>query len=101
MIVLKNIEQALVIERPFDKVLRIVDNKWAIVMSAYDNGTFAEPSLCYLDNGVIYFYPANVSELGAYYKYVMQYVRDKRYVRNITKAYLIVKEIKSADTPRD
>jgi len=51
-----NIEQALKADRPTDKIIKILNNKFAIVQSAFTNGTFDVPSLCGLDNGKVYFY---------------------------------------------
>lgn len=52
----KNIEEALKSDRPNDKVVRIINNKFALVQSAFTNGQFDDTSLCGLDNGTIYFY---------------------------------------------
>jgi hypothetical protein len=40
----KNIEEALKVERPTDKVIKILSNKFAIVKSMYTDGTFETSS---------------------------------------------------------
>ena len=40
----KNIEEALKIERPTDKVLKILSNKFAIVKMMYEDGTYTRQS---------------------------------------------------------
>lgn len=91
----KNIEQALIINRPDDKIVKILNNKYAIVNAAFDNGTFDKDVICFLSNGTVYFYPALVSEFNQWFKYVLN-IRsrtDKRYFRNITKAYILINNL--------
>jgi hypothetical protein len=52
-----NISEALKTQRPNDRVIKILSNKFAIVQSIYDNGSFEDlHSLCGLDNGTVFFY---------------------------------------------
>lgn len=51
----KNIAIALKNERPTDKVVKILDNKFAIVKSIYTNGKFSEHSyIMFLDECTVY-----------------------------------------------
>jgi hypothetical protein len=52
----KNIVNALNKQRPNDKILKVLSNKFAVVKPAYINGNFDEPQVCGLHNGIIYFY---------------------------------------------
>lgn len=53
----KNIIDALKNQRPGDKIIKILSNKFAIVQSSYTDGTFDDDdSVCGLHNGTIYFY---------------------------------------------
>lgn len=53
----KNISEALKAERPNDVIVKILNNKFAIVKCAYENGKIEiESSICSLDNNKIYFH---------------------------------------------
>lgn len=53
----KTILEALESERPNDKIIKTLSNKFAIVQSVYENGTYEDcHSIAGLDNGTIYFY---------------------------------------------
>ena len=54
----KNITDALKNQRPNDKVIKILSNKFAIVKSSFTDGTFDKPKICGLHNGIVYFYGA-------------------------------------------
>lgn len=51
----KDIKTALESERPNDKIVKILSNKFAIVQSMYENGKFAEISICGLEDQKIFF----------------------------------------------
>ena len=51
-----NIKDALKNQRKDDKIIKVLSNKFALVQASYTNGTFTEPQICGLHNGVIYFY---------------------------------------------
>jgi hypothetical protein len=44
----KNISEALPIERPDDKIVKIIDNKFAIIKPMFTDGTYDKPSIMYL-----------------------------------------------------
>lgn len=90
----KNIEQALIIDRPNDKIIKVLNNKYAIVSAVFDNGKFEKPQICFLNNGTIFFYPALISEFNEYVKYILTGRRtDKKYFKNMAAAYLLINNI--------
>ena len=62
----KNIVEALKNQRPNDKVIKILSNKFAIVQGAYIGGGFDVPAVCGLHNGTIYFY-GNLDTIKQFY----------------------------------
>jgi len=87
-----NIQQALIIQRPDDIIVKVINNKWAIVKAAFDNGEFEKEQICFLSNGTIYFYPTLLKDFKDWFKYIMRfggYNLDKKYRQNLTQAYLI------------
>jgi hypothetical protein len=107
----KNIREALINERPTDKIVSILSNKYAIVQSLYTNGVYSEPSICGLDKNKIYFYgniyrdntwknlkayivnkvltmPNHENRMTGYNhikEYVLKSVNNKRYKKNYRK----------------
>ncbi len=73
-----NIEEALKELRPEDKVVKILSNKFAVVQSAYENGTFDTPSVCGLDKHTIYFYTKWYNEAKASFLRVEEMPNTKR-----------------------
>lgn len=69
-----NIEEALKHERPTDKVVKIINNKFAIVKPMYTDGSFSDENYCALgtDGKTIYFY-CSVKGLKRYYE---SFVKD-------------------------
>lgn len=51
-----NIEEALKELRPEDKVVKILNNKFAVVQSSFIGGGYDTPSVCGLYKNTIYFY---------------------------------------------
>ncbi len=48
----KTIEEALKIERPTDKIVKILSNKYAVVKGMFKDGTFEkEPYVMFIDKG--------------------------------------------------
>lgn len=63
--ILLNIEQAMAEQRPHDKIVRILNNKFCIARSQFTDGSFQkEPSYFGLDNGKVYSYPKNLSSIA-------------------------------------
>lgn len=69
----KNIEQALLAERPTDKVVKILSNKFAIVQTMFTDGKFDAPSLCGLNKKTIYFY--GHEDIKGGFGFVKQYAK--------------------------
>jgi len=89
----KTIQAALIVDRPNDQIIKIFNNKFAIVKSAFDNGKFSEPQICFLNNGIIYFFPAELKELKKYIEYIFRLYwngMDKKYRQSITQAYQLI-----------
>jgi hypothetical protein len=52
----KTIEDALKVKRPSDKVVKILDNKFAIVRSMFENGTYHKKQIMFLENNTVYLF---------------------------------------------
>lgn len=96
--IIKNIQQALIIQRQDDKIVKIFNNKFAIIKSKFTNGKFDDDKICFLNNNTIYFYPANVKEFKDYFKYIFACSSrmDRKYLKTITQAYLLIKTLPNA-----
>jgi hypothetical protein len=79
MKVFKNIHEALLNDRPNDKIVKVLSNKFAIVQSVFTNGEFDTMSLCELNNGVIYFrgHEDKKGGFGWLKNYMLNYVHTK------------------------
>ena len=53
---MENILNALKTQRPNDKVIKILSNKFAIVEAAYTDGTYSKKSVYGLHNKIVYCY---------------------------------------------
>lgn len=50
-----SISEALSVERPTDKIVKVLSNKFAIVESPFENGRYDKPKVCGIENNKIYF----------------------------------------------
>ena len=78
----KNITDALKNQRPNDKVIKVLSNKFAIVESSYTNGSFDKPKICGLHDNIIYFY-GTIEGVKTFY---LNYIEPKKN-EFITTAY--------------
>ena len=66
-----NIEEALKVERPTDKIVRILNNKFAITKSRFTDGTFDAPHIAFIEKGT------TVWSFGTNYKrYIVKYAEQ-------------------------
>lgn len=72
----KNIEEALKVERPEDKVVKILSNKYAVVRSKFTDGTFEkEPHVMFIDKGTDVFSAGTLSNMKRWCAVVEEYPR--------------------------
>ncbi len=90
-----NIQQALIIQRQDDKIVKIFNNKFAVIKSKFTNGKFDDDKICFLNNNTVFFYPANLKEFNQYFKYILSCTSrlDKKYLKTITQAYQLINNL--------
>jgi hypothetical protein len=66
-----NIKDALKNQRPNDKIVRVLSNKYAIIKASFTNSTFDNESICGLKNGVIFCYCLSVKNKDIFFKKVL------------------------------
>lgn len=79
----KNIEEALKVERPTDKVIKILSNKLAITQPMFENGKFASPMVMGIGKGTTVFSYGSVENIKTW----CREVELKPNIRNISICY--------------
>lgn len=67
----KNIEEALKVERPDDKVVKILSNKFAIIKSKFTNGTYDRQTIAGINGGTTVYHISSVENVKRWIKHVL------------------------------
>lgn len=104
-----NIVQAMYEQRPFDKITKVLNNKFCIAHSMFTDGTFDKNKSYFgLDNGKVYSYPKNLeffktlpniervmwcyegNNSGLKRRWVVKISDNRKYKKNCRKLYNLI-----------